>query len=754
MNSSRHEQLLQRLLAMFVVEAEEHVGSLAGSLREMEAGVTDQRARELVEKTFREVHTLKGAARTVNMTHLVALCHAMESLLAQVKRGELALGRPVVEALSLGFTALCRMVPNAQNGDSPPPVPGLDALIGLLEGVGRGLPLPDLSPPPTPEPPAPVPVVAPLPPVLPVREHAPPAPAPAPAPAPVRAAPRQTLRVAIDRLDFLLHQAEDLITAKLSGAERVAEIRAITAGLAERTRGRQRLDADQHTDHDAQTLAWVGQRLSRLALAADQDARGLAKGVDSLLSGTKQVLMLPAATLLEPVAQDIRELARTQGKDVALTLSGQDLELDRRVQEELRQALLHLARNAIDHGVERPSERLSAGKPPRAQVSLTVTQRDGGRAEIAIADDGRGMDLARLVEQAVDQGLLGVEDGQHLTPEQMMALAFQSGLSTSRSVTDISGRGLGLAIVQEVVERLGGTVSVESTPGQGTCFRLLLPVTLASFRVVMTDVGGRCFAMPTNRIDRVGRVASRDVQSVEGREMLRLDGKPLALVRLSDLLRLPAATLPAGDHRTYVVLAAAGQRLAVEVDHVQGESEILMKPLAWPLTQVPGVSGAVALPSGRLGFVLNVHDLLRTALRPDFQARAARPVTISAGNEGRKSILIAEDSITARTLFKHVLEAAGFRVRTCVDGLEAWNVLAGETFDLVVSDVEMPRMSGFDLTARIRQDARTADIPVILITSLETREDKERGADVGASAYIVKKSFDQSDLLDIIGRLI
>lgn len=758
--NSRHEQLLQRLLAMFVVEAEEHVGSLAGSLREMEAGVDGPRARELVEKTFREVHTLKGAARTVNMTHLVALCHAMESLLAQVKRGEMALGRPVVEGLSRGFTALRRMVPNAENGNSPPPVPGLDALIGLLEGLGRGQPLPDSPPDPVPAP-APVPAVpaaAPVP-VPQAAPHSPPAAAHPPlreeaAPAPLRVAPRQTLRVAIDRLDFLLHQAEELIAAKLSGAERVAEIRAIAAGLAERTRVRQRLDADQQADHDTQTLAWMGQRLSRLALAADQDARGLAKGVDSLLSGTKQVLMLPAATLLEPVAQDISELARAQGKDVALTLAGQDLELDRRVQEELRQALLHLARNAVDHGVERPQERLAQAKPPRAQISLTVTQRDGGRAEIAIADDGRGMDLGRLLDQAVGQGLVGADDGGRLTPEQVMALAFQSGLSTSDGVTDISGRGLGLAIVQEVVERLGGTVTVESQPGRGTCFRLLLPVTLASFRVVMTDIGGRCFAMPTNRIERVGRVASRDVQAVEGREMLRLDGRPLALVRLSDLLRLPAPALPAGDHRTYVVLAAAGQRLAVEVDHVQGESEILMKPLAWPLTQVPGVAGAVALPSGRLGFVLNVHDLLRTALRPDFQARAARPVTPTATLQGRKSILIAEDSITARTLFKHVLEAAGFRVRTCVDGLEAWNVLAAETFDLVVSDVEMPRMSGFELTQRIRQDARTADIPVILITSLETREDKERGVDVGASAYIVKKSFDQSDLLDIIGRLI
>ncbi|MBP7334460.1 response regulator [Niveispirillum sp.] len=745
--NSRNEQLFQRLLAMFTVEAEEHVGSLAVSLRELEQGVSEQRARELIEKTFREVHTLKGAARTVNLTHLVALCHAMESLLALLKRGDLRLAPAVVAVLSDGFAALRQMVPNEVNGTSPPPVDRLDMLVQRLEGAARlGSSPPPLPPPPT----APPVALAPTPPPPPVQ---PPPPPPKPArDEGARPAARQTLRVPIERLDFLLHQAEELITAKLSGGERVAEIRALGHGLTERMRTRQRLDAAQQADHDAQTLAWIGAKLGRLALEADQDVRGLSKGVDSLLSGTKQVLMLPAATLLEPVAQDLRDLSRRQGKDVHLVLAGQELELDRRVQEELREALLHLARNAIDHGIELPADRLAAGKPAHATVTLSVSQREGGRAEIAIADDGKGMDLGRLASEAVAQGLLEAEQAAGLASDQVMALAFQSGLSTSNAITDISGRGLGLAIVQEKVERLGGTVTVESLPGRGTTFRLLLPVTMAAFRVVMADVCGGCYAMPTNRIERVGRVASGEVMTVEGREMLRIDGRPLALVRLCDLLRLGAAG-PAGDFRSYIVLAAAGQRLAVEVEHVVGESEILMKPLGWPLTRVPAVAGAVALPSGRLGFVLNVHEVLRAALRPDFQAMAARPVTNATAN-ARKSILIAEDSITARTLFKHVLEAAGFRVRTCVDGMEAWNVLAGELFDLVVSDVEMPRMGGFELTERIRQEPRLSDIPVILITSLETREDRERGVDVGASAYIVKRSFDQSDLLDIIGRLI
>lgn len=756
--NSRNEQLLQRLLAMFMVEADEHVGSLSISLREMEAGVSDTRARELVEKTFREVHTLKGAARTVNLTHLVALCHAMETLLAGLKRGEQKLDAGMVDVLAAGLSALRRMVPSAENGNSPPPVPDLEALVHRLEAANRGRAAPTPTAPPKASilVPAPAPVPVPIP-VIVTPNLAPTDAVPVVPEEPVASRPvagrQNSLRVPIERLDFLLHQAEDLIGAKLAGAERVRAIRTLGNGLAERARLRGRVEAAGLADHDAHTLAWIQAGLGRLAMEADHDARNLAKGVDLLLDGTKRVLMLPASSLLEPAAQNVRELSRTLGKDIRLDLTGQDLELDRRVQEELRDALLHLTRNAIDHGIETADERLAAGKPARATLSLSVAQRDGGKAEITIRDDGRGMDRSRLVAEAISAGLVDAVDAESLSYDQSLDLAFHSGLSTSTGVTDISGRGLGLAIVQEKVERLGGSISVESAPGHGTTFRMLLPVTMASFRVVLTDVAGQYYAMPTNRIERVGRVASNYVQNVDGREMVRLDGRPLALVRLSDLLRLPTPPIPAGDYRHYVVMAASGQRLAVEVDHVLGESEILMKPLSWPLTRVPAVAGAMVLPSGRLGFVLNVHELLRTALRPDFQVgtiRAAGPATESV----RQSILIAEDSITARTLFKHVLEAAGFRVRTCVDGMEAWNVLAGERFDLVVSDVEMPRMGGFDLTSRIRQDPRLADTPVILITSLETREDRERGVDVGASAYIVKKSFDQSDLLDIIGRLI
>lgn len=753
--NSRNEQLLQRLLAMFTVEAEEHVGSVTKTLLELDRGVEPGRLKELIEKTFREIHTLKGAARTVNLAGLVALCHALESLLALMKQGTVALDRPILDLMHASVKAIAGMVPGGGNGPTPSAPANLDSLIAQLNRLtGEAPPAP---PPPMLPPPAPPEATVAAPPAPPAPPAVPPAPAEATTTqvptGPARTPARQTIRVPIAQLDFLLHQAEELITAKLSGASRVSDLRSLGRDLTERARIRSRLTREAQADHDSQTLTWLGTKLSTLALAADNDARGLAKSVDGLLTGAKQVLMLPAANLLDPVAQNVRELSREQGKDIQLDISGQELELDRRVQEELRDALLHLIRNAIDHGIEPTEERQAKGKPAEGKLSITVSQRDGGKAEIAIADDGRGMDGRKLVAEAIASELLDEEEAENLTAGQIMSLAFQSGLSTTDGVTDLSGRGLGLAIVQEKVERLGGSITVESTLGAGTTFRLLLPVTMAAFRVVIVAAAGRQFAIPTNRVERVARVPARAVELVEDREIVRVDGKPLALVGLTDLLRMTLPAPPPADFRHYLVLAGAGHRIAVEVEQVVGENEVLMKGLGWPLTRVSCIAGAMMLPSGGQGFVLNVHDLLRNALRPDFKGRPARSLTNMAA-PARKSILIAEDSITARTLFKHVLEAAGYRVRTAVDGMEAWGILNGETFDLVVSDVEMPRMSGFELTAKIRQDSRLGETPVILITSLESREDREHGVDVGASAYIVKKSFDQSDLLNMIGRLI
>ena len=730
------EELLKKLLAMFEVEAEEHLGAIATGLLALEQGPAPERRQELVETTFREVHTLKGAARAVNLGAVVDLCHALENVFAVLKREQAAPSAALLDLLHRGFAQIRDLLPGgAQEGSRVAAV----ALIGELGAATSGIEL----------------AAADVPPVVPPAAAAPHQ-EPASTPGPVRPGlPRQTVRIATAKLDILLHQAEELVAAKLAAARQAADLSELAAELTHRGRIRDRArrladpaELAELVAVDSATHRWMNERLTGLAGAARDDLRSLGKMIDTLLEGAKQVLMVPFSTILDPLPSLVRDLSRDQGKEVELAIRGEELEVDRRIQEEMKDALLHLLRNAIDHGIEPPADRLRRGKPARGTISITISQHESGKAEIAISDDGAGIDPAGLRRTARQLGLVSVEQDAAMSDADALSLVFRSGLSTSPLPTDLSGRGLGLAIVQEKVERLGGTVTVECHPGAGTTFRLVLPVTLASFRGVLVEVAGADFILPTRHVERVARIPVDEIGTVENRETVRLGGRTLGLVWLHDLLGLPASTNGAADHRNIVVLTWAGQSIAFVVDRIRDEREVLMKGLGRQLRRVRHVAGATVLPTGAVALILNVRDLMDGAAMAPPQAR------VVAASPRRKSILIAEDSITARTLFKHVLEAAGYRVKTSVDGLDAWANLTAEPFDLVVSDIEMPGMGGFDLTAKIRGDRALSGVPVILITSLGSPADRERGVDVGANAYIVKDSFDQSNLLRIVGHLI
>jgi two-component system chemotaxis sensor kinase CheA len=329
---------------------------------------------------------------------------------------------------------------------------------------------------------------------------------------------------------------------------------------------------------------------------------------------------------------------------------------------------------------------------------------------------------------------------------------FQSGVSTSKLITDLSGRGLGMAIVQEAVDKLGGVITVNTTPGRGTTFRISLPLTLATFHGLLVEEGGHRFAVPMANVERVRRVRKEEIRTVENRETLMINGAPLALVRLGRALGMPDTGNTATENRplcSVMVLAAGHQRMAFVVDRLLHEQEILLKGLGKQLTRVRNIAGATVLGSGTIVPVLNVADLFKSAVEAPSVAQQQPGI-----KPGKKSILVAEDSITSRMLLKNILVSAGFEVHTVIDGIEAWTALKERRFDAVVSDIQMPRMNGLDLTARIRHDATLTELPVVLVTSLESRADRERGIEVGANAYIVKSSFEQSNLLDVIRRLL
>ena len=454
--------------------------------------------------------------------------------------------------------------------------------------------------------------------------------------------------------------------------------------------------------------------------------------------------------MLESFPKLVHDLSRDCGKDAELTIVGGEIEIDRRILEEMKDPLVHLVRNCVDHGIETPKRREERGKPPRATIRIAILPKSSDKVEIVVSDDGTGIDIQKVQAASLKLGLVSQENAQIMDEQQTAALIFKSGVSTSSMITEISGRGLGLAIVREKAEKVGGAVSVESKPGCGTEFRLILPLTLARFRGILVRVGESLFVLPTRLVQRVLRVSREEIKSAENRETIQINGRAASAVRLSDVLEITRTNTEADPKRKIpvLVLAWAGEQIGFLVDEILDEQEVLVKNLGKQLPRVRNIAGATVLGTGKVLPVLNVADLMQSAIK------MAPLSTARETQETPKSILVAEDSITARTLLKNILEFAGYKVKTAVDGAEALTVLAAEGFDLVVSDVEMPRMSGFDLTARIRADKRLAQLPVVLVTALDSREDRERGIDVGASAYIVKGSFDQGNLLEVVRRLI
>jgi len=495
--------------------------------------------------------------------------------------------------------------------------------------------------------------------------------------------------------------------------------------------------------------------LSALAHALEQDQRSIKRMVDEHLEAMKKASMLPVASLMESFPKMVRDLAREQGKEVDLVICGDEIEIDKRVLEDMKDSLIHLVRNCVDHGIRKPDERTAQKKAPRGTITISFATLDSRRVEIVVFDDGDGIDKEKVRAAAIKSGAAEPEAAKRMSPGEVLSLIFRSGITTSPMITDISGRGLGLAIVREKVEKLGGTVSVDSEARKGTTFRVILPLTLATFRGVPVRPGDQKYILPTTGVERAIRVNRETIQTVGNRETIQVDGRAVPLVRLREVLDSTSGRGMASPENSEIfpaiVLAYADERIAFQVDEILDERQFMVKNLGKQLKRVRNVSGATILGSGALALVLNVSDLMKSAVRAASAPRSTADAKEASAE--KKSVLVAEDSITARSLLKGILESAGYRVTTAVDGADAYAKARAEIFDLVVSDVDMPRMSGFELTAKIRGDKNLARLPVVLVTALESREDRERGVDSGADAYIVKSSFDQSNLLDVIKRV-
>jgi two-component system, chemotaxis family, sensor kinase CheA len=775
--AGKNDAFMKRLLSTFKVEADEHIKNITTGLIDLEKDLKPQVKAGIIETVFREAHSLKGAARAVNRSDMETICQSLESVFSGLKRREIDLTPPLFDTLhrSVDMLNAIALSPPEETVAGPGEISGItEKLSTAARGkIGAEQAVPNEPPVPRDHPRTSEQETLFPGPELPVREID--------ETARTQKNVISTVRISMEKLDSLLRQSEEMLTLKLM-ADRHLEDQLDLAHLFglwdkqwakiypiicefrrlqeknEKQGGKRRqddiriaglLEFGELTHDNMKTLE---SRLAEVRRRSDHDRYATGLMVDNLLGDVKQILMLPFSTLFEAFPKLLRDLSHDQGKEVELSIRGGEIEIDRRILEEMRIVFIHLLRNTIDHGIEQPEARKKNGKPPRGIVQIVASRGEGNRVEILLTDDGGGIDPGSLKEAALKRGIVSPEEARKLTEQDVLSLVFQSGVSTSPIITDISGRGLGLAIVREKIEKFGGRVAIETDRHKGTTIRMTLPLTVATFRGVLVTAAERPFIIPTTDVERTVRIKREEIRTVENRETLSLEGIAIPLVKLSDVLEL-SERKDESPVITVLILESRGKRIGFCVDEIRTEQEILIKSMSRPLSRVRNIAAATILGSGQVVPVLNVSDLVKSAVTS--AVRSVKPAAPRAvDEEAKKAILVVEDSITSRMLLKNILETSGYLVKTAVDGIDAISQLKTEKFDAVVSDVDMPRMNGFNLTEKIRGDKKLAELPVVLVTALGSREDRERGIDVGANAYIVKSSFDQSNLLETLRRFI
>lgn len=732
-------RLMRQLLETFGAQLEERLQAIIDGLLALEQADGETRAK-LVDAIFRDAHNIKGAARGVGLEQSAEMAHALEDLFAGLKRETVKPRAGLVELCLAAVDGIRHMVA-AETSGSPIGQDGLE-LSQRVRAVAAGAPLA-------------------------VTTH--PAPPSAPTVIPTRPLP-DTIRLPVSRLDRIADLAEELQASKIRIDdhyqasrqqldlsrrlrqlwERIGQTRdqSLTALADQHASG---IPQDRHLLFEASDLIL---EISHLADAMQRGLRATMAQLRPLAIGLREdvraLRMVSAESVLKPLVLTVRELARDLGKQAELVLQGERLEMDRAILDALRDPLIHLLRNAVDHGIEAPTQRRLMGKTETGLITLRL-EREGQSVVIAVSDDGAGIDATRVRGRIRELGLASDEEVTAMTSRELLDYLFRPGFSTRSVVSEVSGRGVGLDVVQVSLEALGGRIAIETELNRGTHFRLTLPLTLASDHGLLVRAAGQVFALPSLYVQRILEVSPERIVEVSGSQAVLVDDAPVPLRDLAGLLgRREAAARNDADLISVVVVRRGWQRVALLVDHVLGEREMVVKPLQPPLGALRHIAGGTLGRDGDILLVLAVGDLLTSALGGTghfvpVKPREARPTP---------RILVADDSITTRTLEQSILENAGYRVQVVADGEQAWEALRNGSFDLLITDVEMPALDGFELTRRVRADATLAEMPVIIVTSLGCEEHRRRGLEVRADAYVVKSSFETRELLEVVEQLL
>ncbi|WP_024616770.1 hybrid sensor histidine kinase/response regulator [Pseudomonas kilonensis] len=739
------------LLELFSLEAEAQTQVLSTGLLALERDPTQA---EYLESCMRAAHSLKGAARIVGVDAGVSVAHVMEDCLVSAQERRLVLGAEHIDALLQGTDLLTRI---ATPGNSVVAA-DIDAYVALM---GR------LLDPNAPQAPAMV-----LPsvetPVEPLRvelpEVEPPtATEPAPKRKRVTEGGERVLRVTAERLNSLL----DLSSKSLVETQRLKPWLATMQRLKrQQSNGLRALEElNVHLkDHAlslqaqealgdarrllAETQQWLAQKTAEL----DEFAWQASQRAQVLYDTALACRMRPFADVLSGQARMVRDLGRSLGKQVRLEIEGEKTQVDRDVLEKLEAPLTHLLRNAVDHGIETPEQRMLAGKPAEGLIRLRASHQ-AGLLVLELADDGAGVDLERVRRSIVERGLSPEQTAASLSEEELLTFLFLPGFSLRDKVTEVSGRGVGLDAVQHMVRQLRGAVVLEQTAGEGSRFHLEVPLTLSVVRSLVVEVGDEAYAFPLAHIERMCDLAPEDIVQVEGRQHFWHEGRHIGLVAASQLLNRPA-TQGSSQTLKVVVIRERETIYGVAVERFIGERTLVVLPLDERLGKVQDISAGALLDDGSVVLIVDVEDLLRSVDKLLDTGRLERIARQNQAQAPRKRILVVDDSLTVRELQRKLLLNRGYDVAVAVDGMDGWNALRSEDFDLLITDIDMPRMDGIELVSLLRRDNRLQSLPVMVVSYKDREEDRRRGLDAGADYYLAKASFHDDALLDAVVELI
>jgi len=743
-------EIMKELLETFAAELDEQLQTMTTGLLNIEQGLDEKQRQLELNNIFRAAHSIKGAARGVGVAAVAEISHHLESLFGRFREHA---DVPLPEVYDLCLESLDR-IRDAFAAYNDGTESGFDVptISERLKAAAAGVSLPAEQQPNTD--------------AADMSEADETESASEPAGKKTNSPGTGVVRVRVEKLDNIAALAEELQTVRLEMHERFTMLtdmrqrietlmdiwRPLRGGAGSGQSGMPAaLKAVLDDNLDTLTeLSSIGESL----FGQMRDGMNNLELISSGMQDNMQALrMVPAATLLQPLGRSVRDIAHELGKKVRLELKNIDVEMDRSILAELNAPLLHLLRNAVDHGIESADQRVACGKPEEGSIIIRIDESDGGHIVIHVEDDGAGISIDEVFRTALKRKLVTDADRKTMDESAILNLIFYPGYSTKSIITEVSGRGVGLDIVRTGLEKVKGKVSLRTNKGKGTTFTLHLPRVLATERGLLLRVGGKMFALPSTSIQTVMHLQADDVVDVEAGEAVIVQDKPVPLFDLADMLDMRGHEKRSPDSLSVVVISTGLQTAGFLVDDVLDEREIVIKQLMPPLHVVPHIKGATYSAASGVIIVLSSYSLVEAAIKATGRARLnVKADRADAAAPAR--ILVVDDSITTRTLERSVLKNHGYNVSVAVNGKEGWEKVQNEPFDLVVTDIEMPVMNGFELTQLIKQHARFSDIPVMIVTSLGSEADKKRGIDAGADAYIVKSQFESRALLDIISQLI